>query len=193
MPITRLEPTAALIIIDLQQAIAALPLTTPLVAILKNTNRLAHAFRQSALPVVSVVAGSVFVGRNDHGRTVRSMDLADTELLAGLHTSDGDHRIRKSNWGAFTGTDLEMFLRKRGVSQLVVVGVATSIGVESTVRHAVELGFNIAVATDGVADISADCHDYSLRKILPKISETGTTIEILKALERALAGTEARP
>lgn len=184
MPITHLDPAAALIIVDLQHAVARLPWLTSLQSITDHANRLSMAFRSLRLPVVNVAADRVQVGRNDHGRTARVMGPAGIAPLEGLLLERQDHLIVKHHWGAFTDSGLELFLRERGVTQLVIVGVATSLGIESTARHASELGFNIAIATDGVTDLNQQGHDHSLQAILPRISETGSTTEILRALTR---------
>jgi nicotinamidase-related amidase len=74
-----------------------------------------------------------------------------------------------------------------GVTQVVVAGVATSIGVESTARQAHELGFNVTLATDAMTDLNADAHANSVTRIFPRLGETGTTTEILDLLDRARA------
>jgi nicotinamidase-related amidase len=65
----------------------------------------------------------------------------------------------------------------------VITGVATSAGVESTARHAHELGFNIILAVDAMTDMNADAHINSVMRIFPRIGETGTTGEIIDLLE----------
>ena len=90
--------------------------------------------------------------------------------------------MTKRTWGAFTGTALETTLRKLGVTQVVVVGVSTSAGVESTARHAHELGFNVTLATDAMTDMQLDNHTHSINRIFPRLGETGTTREILALL-----------
>jgi nicotinamidase-related amidase len=76
-------------------------------------------------------------------------------------------------------TRLETQLRAFGVTQVVMCGVATSIGVESTARQAYELGFNVAFATDAMTDLNADAHMNSITRIFPRMGETGTTEEII--------------
>ena len=92
--------------------------------------------------------------------------------------------MTKRTWGAFTNTDLEAHLKSRGVTQVVIAGVATSIGVESTARHARELGFNVTLATDAMTDLNADAHNNSITRIFPRLGETGTTQEIIGLLDK---------
>ena len=98
-----------------------------------------------------------------------------------------DHLVTKQTWGAFTGTDLAAHLQGLGVTQIVLAGVATSIGVESTARQAYELGFNVALAVDAMTDLNPDAHANSVTRIFPRLGETGTAQEIIDRLnERSL-------
>jgi nicotinamidase-related amidase len=81
-----------------------------------------------------------------------------------------------------TAPDLEAYLKSTGVTQVVVCGVATSVGVESTARQAHELGFNVTLAVDAMTDISAEAHANSLERIFPQLGETGTAKEIVDLL-----------
>ncbi|MBB5445403.1 nicotinamidase-related amidase [Paraburkholderia sp. WSM4177] len=70
---------------------------------------------------------------------------------------------------------------------MVLVGVATSIGVESTARFASEAGLNVALVVDAMTDLNADAHINSITRIFPRLGETGTTREVLDLLERSRA------
>jgi nicotinamidase-related amidase len=102
-----------------------------------------------------------------------------TDLMPELNRQAGDHTVTKRTWGAFTNTGLERHLRDRGVTQVVVTGIATSAGVESTARQAHELGFNVALAVDAMTDMDIEAHQNSVTRIFPRMSETGTTDELL--------------
>jgi nicotinamidase-related amidase len=67
----------------------------------------------------------------------------------------------------------------------VIVGIATSNGVEVTARQAYELGFNVTLVTDAMTDRQADAHAWSVTRVFPRIGETGTTQEILDLLTRS--------
>jgi nicotinamidase-related amidase len=73
-------------------------------------------------------------------------------------------------------------LRRRGITQIVLTGVATSIGVESTARAAYEHGYHVTLATDAMTDLSASAHENSLNWIFPRLGEIGSTAEILALL-----------
>jgi nicotinamidase-related amidase len=105
-----------------------------------------------------------------------------TELIPELNRQPSDHVVTKRTRGAFTNTDLEQYLKQNGVTQVVITGIATGSGVESTARHAHELGFNVALAIDAMTDMDADIHHNSVTRIFPKMGETGTTRQFLDLL-----------
>jgi nicotinamidase-related amidase len=86
--------------------------------------------------------------------------------------------------GAFHGTTLDAHLRDLGVTQVVVTGVATTVGVEGTARAAHEHGYHVVLATDAMTDRDADAHHNSVTRIFPRLGETATTAEILDMLEK---------
>ena len=106
-----------------------------------------------------------------------------TELVPELNQKPTDHLVTKRTWGAFLNTDLEQYLKAEGVTQVVLGGVATTAGVETTARTAYELGFNVTLATDAMTDMSLEAHENSVIRIFPRIGETGTTAEILTLLD----------
>jgi nicotinamidase-related amidase len=105
-----------------------------------------------------------------------------TELVPELDRQPGDQLVTKQRWGAFLGTDLGDYLRRRGVTQIVLTGVATSIGVESTARSAYDLGYNVTLILDAMTDRDAAAHAHTIEKIFPRLGETGTTADLLKLL-----------
>jgi nicotinamidase-related amidase len=121
------------------------------------------------------------------GRTETPRPAARPEgwdLLADELTGDEDDIVVTTrNWGAFHGTDLDLQLRRRGVTQVVIGGIATSMGVESTARAAHEHRYHVTLATDAMADMSAATHQNSVERIFPRLGQTGTTDELLALLE----------
>ena len=185
MPLTTLDPKTALIVIDLQQGIVSFPLVHPITEVLNNTRALADAFRSQSLPVVLVNVAGRAPGRTEQPGRALSFPPGWTDLLPELDRQPSDHAITKYTPGAFPKTGLEEHLRDLGVTQVVLAGVATSNGVESTARQAYENGFHVTLAIDAMTDMSMDAHDYSLRKIFPRLGETGKTQEILDLLRSA--------
>jgi nicotinamidase-related amidase len=183
MTVSALDRKAALLVIDLQKGIVGLPAAHPIAGVMANAVKLLEAFRRRGLPVVLVnVAGSA-PGRTEQARPrAAEMPAGWTELVPELGPQPGEHTVTKRTWGAFTNTDLEQYLKQAGVTQVVIAGVATSAGVESTARHAHELGLNVALAVDAMTDQSAEAHDRSIRLIFPRLGETGTSQQIVDLL-----------
>ncbi|NEB76157.1 hydrolase [Streptomyces sp. SID14478] len=189
MPVTTLDPKTALVVIDLQNGVIGIPgapHTTD--DVLERTVRLADDFRAKGLPVVLVrvslaADGSdAMPGRTEAaGRTGTPPEGWD-RIVDALAGHPEDIVVTKRNWSAFYGTDLDLHLRRRGVTQIVLTGVATSIGVESTARAAHEHGYHVTLATDAMTDMDAEAHRGSIERIFPRLGETGTTDDILKVL-----------
>lgn len=184
MPLTTLDPKTALIVIDLQKGIMALPTAHSTADVAQKAGRLADAFRRHALPVVLVNVAGGAPGRAEQSRKLDGLPADWTELTPELNAQPGDHRITKRTWGAFNHTDLDALLKREGVTQVVILGVATSIGVESTARFAHELGYNVTLAIDAMTDMQAEAHANSIARIFPRLGETGTVDEIIALLDR---------
>ena len=90
--------------------------------------------------------------------------------------------VTKRSWGAFATTDLQAQLKARGVTHVVIAGVATGTGVEATARQAYEAGFNVPLALDAMTDLRPEAHDLSIKNIFPRLGETGTSQEIFDLL-----------
>jgi nicotinamidase-related amidase len=185
MALTQLDPRTALVLIDLQQGIVALPTAQPTGEIVKRARALADAFRRRGLPVVLVNVAGGAPGRIEQVRSQAAFPAGWTDLVPELGQQPQDHLVTKRTWGAFTHTDLEAHLKSKGVTQVVLAGVATSIGVESTARQAYELGFNVSLVIDAMTDLNPDAHANSIARIFPRLGETGTTEELVALLDQA--------
>jgi nicotinamidase-related amidase len=184
MPVTTLDPTTALVVIDLQKGIVGSPTVHPTNGVVKRARELADAFRRHALPVVLVNVDGGASGRAEQTRSTRDFPAGWTDLVPELNQQPTDHTVTKRTWGAFTNTGLEKHLRDLGVTQVVIAGVSTSIGVESTARHAHENGFHVTLAVDAMTDMNADAHQNSITRIFPRLGETGSTEEIVELLNK---------
>ncbi|HEY2604892.1 isochorismatase family protein [Paraburkholderia sp. RL18-103-BIB-C] len=187
MALTTLDAKTALVVIDLQRGIVALPTVHPSSEIVQRSVTLLDAFRRHGLPVVLVNVAAGAPGRTDQGRHTGDFPAGFADLLPELKQQPSDHLVTKRTWGAFTNTDLEAYLREQGVTQVVLAGIATSIGVESTARYASELGLNVTLVVDSMTDLNADAHTNSITRIFPRLGETGTTQEVLDLLESTRA------
>ncbi len=184
MPLTTLDPASALIVVDLQRGTVARPAAYPVAPVIANAARLAKVFRQHGLPVVLVNVDGAPSTRTEVPSNVAGLPDGWTVLVPELDAQSSDHRVSKQSWGAFTNTGLHGYLQEHSVTQVVLAGVATSIGVETTARQARELGYNVALAVDAMTDGSAEAHDNSVTRIFPRLGETGTTAAIVALLNR---------
>ncbi len=184
MPLTALDRVTALIIVDLQNGIVAYPTQHPMGEIVQRARLLAAAFRLHGLPVVLVNVAGGAPGRTERPRLSEPFPAGWTDLIPELDRQPDDIVVTKRSWGAFAGPDLEARLKARGVTQVVIVGVATGTGVESTARQAYELGFNVTLATDAMTDTRAEAHAYSIAQVFPRLGETGTTQDVIDLLEK---------
>ncbi|KAG9390973.1 Peptidase S28 [Carpediemonas membranifera] len=166
----------ALVLIDLQYGIMRLPTQPyPTADVLARAKDVAANFRAHNAPVVLVHVGwfkdfaDAPKGHADapsrYGSLPEDWQQLDTDLV-----HDGDIIVLKHQWGAFTGTDLDVQLRRRGIDHIVIGGIITNMGVESTVRHGWEIGYNMTVVEDLCSGLETELHNMAMQKILPKIS-----------------------
>jgi nicotinamidase-related amidase len=185
MPLSKLDETPALIVIDLQKGVVSLPTVHPVHEIVGRSARLARAFRERGLPVVLVNVTGRAPGRTDAGPPNVAFPAGWSELVPELQQHPSDHIVTKQRWGAFLGTDLHDYLRARGVTQVLLTGVASSAGVESTARSAHDLGYHVVLVVDAMTDRDADADRHCLEKIFPRLGETTTTDAVLQLLQQA--------
>lgn len=184
MPVTAIDPDTALIVIDLQQGHAEAQLAHPIEGVVERSVTLAKAFRSRSLPVVLVAVAGSPTGRTDVAPKGPSHSFPEgyADLLPELDVQGTDILVVKHARSAFSGTGLAERLRGLGVTQVVITGVTTGSGVESTARDAHEQGFNVTLPLDAMSDTDLARHEHSVTKIFPRIAETGSTQDVLDAL-----------
>jgi nicotinamidase-related amidase len=186
--LTTIDAKPALIVIDLQKGLMAVPTVHRVEEVVDRAAGLARAFRRHQLPVVLVNATGRAPGRTEADAARRSdptpaPDWAD--LVDELDVGPDDHLVTKQRWGAFHDTSLHAQLQELGVTQVVLAGIATSAGVESTARAAHEHGYHVVLAIDAMTDRDPAAHENSVGRIFPKLGETATSAEIIDLLERS--------
>lgn len=183
MTVTALDQRTALIVIDLQRGLADRDLAPrPFADVVANAARLTDAFHTHDLPVVIVTVDAAPPGRTDVSRSPRTFPAGWNASVSPFDDDPRAIRVTKQSPGVFTTTALDGELRARDVTQVVVIGVSTSVGVEMTAREAHELGYHVTVALDACADSEASRHDYSAGSVLPRVAETGTVDDVLAVL-----------
>ena len=183
------QAKTALVVIDLQKGVVGRQ-TAPHAAdgVVKNAAAIAAAFRKNGMPVFLVRVAFSPDGKDmlhplvDTPWPTQTPPPDWTEIVPEMGPELGDFVITKHQWGAFYGTELELALRRRGITTIVLCGIATNIGVESTARFAFEYGFNQIFAQDAMAAMSAEEHALTVAKIFPRIGLVRTTNEILAGL-----------
>ncbi len=172
----------ALVLIDLQKGIASLPGGREIV---EKAAKLVDVFRKNngfiCFVRVSFLDGKdVLIPQTDEtGTSPSSRPDGWDELVPELGVTSEDYVVTKRQWGAFFGTDLDLQLRRRGIDTIVLGGIATNIGVESTAREAFQYGYNQIFVTDAMTTFSQEAHEATLKFIFPRIGRLRTTEEFL--------------
>jgi len=105
-----------------------------------------------------------------------------SSLAQELGPCPGDIVLTKRQWGAFFGTELDLQLRRRGIHTLVLGGIATNFGVESTARAAYEHGYAQVLVEDAMSSFSPEAHAFAIQTIFPRLGKVRSTDEVLGAL-----------
>jgi nicotinamidase-related amidase len=173
-----LDPrTSALVLIDLQKGIlgyALAPVTGQ--ELLVRGRALAERFRAAKATVVLVNVAFAPDGADMLRQPVDQpppipaggFPAGWNEFPPGLMQS-GDLHITKRQWGAFYGTELDLQLRRRRIRTIVLGGVSTQIGVESTARQAYEHGYDLLIVKDATTSSAAEGHEMSMKHIMPRL------------------------
>jgi nicotinamidase-related amidase len=193
MDLTLTPARTALVVIDLQRGVARMP-TAPYAAgdVVAHTAALAAALREAVGTVVLVHVIRSADGRDAlHPQVDKPVQqpgphAADwTEIVPELGPEPGDLIIAKRQWGAFYGTELDLQLRRRGVDTILLAGISTNIGVESTARDAYERGYQQVFVEDAMGARDAGEHAHTVGIIFPRIGRVRSTADVLAALEAA--------
>lgn len=184
MSVGALDQRTALIVLDLQAGTAANPTAHPAREIIARAADLLSAFRRHELPVVLATVGGTPAGRTQYTDGSRDFPTSWQELVPELDQQPQDLILTRRAWSAFAGTDLAAILRERRITQVVLAGMATSFGVESTARDAYDLGFSVALALDAMTDPSLDAHLHSVTRIFPALGQNGSVSEIIQLLDQ---------
>lgn len=107
---------------------------------------------------------------------------AASELVPEAGLEPGDVLVTKRQWGAFYGTSLDQQLRRRGITTIIMGGIATNFGVESTARAALDQGYELVFAEDAMSSLSPEMHSFSIEKTFPIMGRVRSTEEIIAAL-----------
>jgi len=183
----KLNPqTTALVLIDLQNGIVSRD-TKPYTPaqVIERSRSLAEAFRaKSALVVYVRVLMSDFLRlpSDEPINLPKEIPAAASEIAEAAGMQPADLLITKRHWGAFAQTTLEHELRNRGIDTIVLAGIATNIGVESTLRQGTGLGFAFITVEDACSTFSPEMQDFAFKAIFPRLSHVRSTQQVLEAI-----------
>jgi nicotinamidase-related amidase len=184
----QLDPKkTALVLIDLQNAVVGMnPAPHSSAQVVANSKKLAEAFRATGAPVIYVrVDLNDFVKLpvdQPHNLGDKPLPATASEITPSAGFQHGDIVVTKRHWGAFAGTDLEQQLKSRGIDTVVLTGISTNAGVESTARQGTGLGFAFVLVEDACAGLDAEEHRFAFEKIFPRLARIRSTDEVLTSL-----------
>ena len=189
MPELSIDPkTTALVLIDLQNGITRNPVAPHSAAdVISNGAKLAEAWRAAGSVVVLVRVAFAADGSDrlkmptDAQPPAMNMTPDWSDLVTEIGPKSGDLVITKHQWGAFYGTELELQLERRGIRTIVIGGISTNFGVESTARDAFERAYALVFVEDAMASMSADAHTFAVKTIFPRLGLVRSTTDVLAA------------
>jgi nicotinamidase-related amidase len=183
--------TTALVVIDLQKGIVSTP-AQPYESkdVIANAAKLAKIFRQNKMPVFLVRVSTSSDGKDrlspitdsENSWSKNPMPADWSDIVPELGPDPSDFVITKKQWGAFYGTELDLQLRRRKIETIVLCGIATNIGVESTARFAFEYGYQQIFAEDAMGSRSQAEHDNTVQTTFARIGRVRKTEEIVASL-----------
>jgi nicotinamidase-related amidase len=179
--------TTALVLVDLQNSNAARQLAPhPASLVIANAARLAATMRERGVLIVYVRVAIAEIPPANADRSLPRpaapppAEACDIVAAAGM--LPGDVLITKRQWGAFYGTELDQLLRRRGVRTIVLGGIATNFGVESTARAAFDRNFDLIFIEDAMSTLSADLHAFCVTQTFPLMGKVRSTEALLAEL-----------
>jgi nicotinamidase-related amidase len=181
--------STALVLVDLQNGIAALPLAPHTgTEVVERGAQLATELRQRGVIVIFIRVSLPEILRLPADAPTRDPNAphppaAASELVAELDRQPEDLVITKRQWGAFYGTELDQQLRRRGIRTIIFGGIATNFGVESTARAAFDRGYELVFVEDAMSSIHADAHRFATETIFPRMGRVRTTQDVLEAAQ----------
>ena len=189
MPELSIDPkSTALVLIDLQNGITS-RVTAPHTSadVIVRAVQLADVFRARGSTVMLVRVAFAADGSDrlkmpvDEPMPASAMAPDWSEIRAEVGPKPGDIVVTKHQWGAFYGTEMDLHLRRRGIKTIVIGGISTNFGVESTARDAFERAFALIFAEDAMAAMSAVAHNFAVTTIFPRLGLVRSTADILQA------------
>ena len=188
----KIEPSkTALVVIDLQRGIVSRPCVPHSSAeVVARAAQMAAAMRAAHGTVVLVHVTPSLDGKDSLKPMTDAPGPAGwgapppdwSEIVPELKPEITDIVITKRQWGAFYGTELDLQLRRRGIDTIILCGISTIMGIESTARDAFERGYLQIFVEDAMAAHEAEEHRHTVNWLFPRIGRVRSTADVLAAL-----------
>jgi nicotinamidase-related amidase len=180
----------ALVVIDLQNGIANLGRCAPnsVEQVVGQAYKLIEAFTEKGAFVVLVRVSTLdgkdmLKPKTDAKPNAMQLPEGWDNLIPELAGFKSAHVVTKRQWGAFFGTDLDLQLRRRGIDTIVLCGISTSIGVDTTAREAFQHGYNQVFVEEAMTSSAKEEHDYVVKTMFPRMGRIRTTEEVVSAMK----------
>lgn len=183
-----ITPSAtAVVLIDLQGAIVSRdPKPHPAADVIAHCRQIADAYRAAGATIVFVHVdfNNIIELPADEAmqRPPQKLPDAAIDIVPEAGKKPGDLLITKRHWGAFAGTPLEQELRSRNITTIILAGIATNVGVESTLRQGTGLGFHFITVEDACSNLTAEGHEFAIKNAFPRLSKVRSTEQVLAAI-----------
>lgn len=175
----------AFVVIDLQKGIVGRELKPhSATEVINNTMQIAKKFSEKGMFVAFVRVCETPNPKTDAENTKMSFPEDWDKYIEEIDQIENKFLITKRQWGAFYGTELDLLLRRRGIETIVLCGISTNIGVDTTAREGYQLAYNQVFVEDAMSAMTKEEHDYTCKYIFPRIGKIRTTKEILSSLEK---------
>lgn len=194
MTTLNLEKTA-LVIIDLQKGIAGREGFAPYSAqeVLAKNKELVTSLKNTGALIVFVhvknYGGETLKPKTDNPAVAQGRIPADFADFVMPEAYEKEYNnvihVAKHNWGAFYGTDLDVQLRRRGIDEILLTGIATTIGCDTTAREAFQHGYQVIAIEDAMTDFNGQLHQGIVEGIFPRLGRVRSTQEVLKMIEES--------
>lgn len=178
----------ALVVVDLQAGIVNRELSPYSGAqVVRQASKLAKVFAEKGAFVVLVRVSSLdgkdmFQPKLDMAANPVQFPEGWDRLVPELTAVNPAYVVTKRQWGAFYGTDLDLQLRRRGIDTIVLCGISSGIGVDTTAREAYQHAYQQIFVEDAMTAVTKEEHDYVCKYIFPRIGRLRTTEEVASAL-----------
>jgi nicotinamidase-related amidase len=166
--------------------------------VIPRIQQLLALFRQKQIEVVHLRVAEWTQDSRDVGwkQLVRGLvvpvDSKEAQPLVEVGPLDDELVVSKSSSGAFPVTNLDRLLRNIGIRTLIFTGTATGGCVESAVRDAVDLGYEVVVVADACADSTPASHQLALARMEGGLCRIWTAAQVASAVEQLADGDRAQ-